>query len=387
MILVGVSIFAINSCKKNVGSTDLLADPVIIPSSTLEIDVLDAATKDSLAGFTLTVTDPGNKTVIANATGDRHYLVKIPYNSPVGNYQVLISKLGFVTETRTVAISSLIRTSNLNIPSIVQMTKSAPPVTLDLSKGGSIPIASTVGATGPPAASLSMPAGTVVTRADGSIETAAISIAATNMAPANFPSASGDVVISALPPANGSIPMKSLNFAPDGLQFSKGLVVGMYIGDALAGLSTSEAQGVIANMKLDNSSGGKPSEFDHFSHDTAYFKIYHFSSYDFNTGYKLHKKSEEETSIEAPVVQCNQPITGKLAKKIRHQSALLCRLLGLIQAEFQTTVDTDLNKEAIPGAKWNITVTGVSISVGFPIPTGVVSVNYDFITCHNQGGN
>jgi len=402
MILIGVSIFAINSCKKSVGSTDLLADPVIIPQSVLEINVLDALNKDSLAGFTLTVTDPKNITVIANATADRKYLVPIHYNAAVGDYQIVISKLGFVTETRTMTVSSLIKTFSLNIPTTVQMTKSAQPVTLTLATGGKIPIASSAGAIGPPVASLTMPAGTIVTRADGSIETAAISIAATNMAPANFPSTSGDVVLSSLPPANGSVPMKSLNFAPDGLRFDKGLIVGMYIGDALAGLSPSEVSGVLAKMTLDNK--GEKIPVDHLSpaKDSAFFKIFHFSSYDFDLGYKLHKKSEEETSVDVSATatfQCNQPVTGKLSKRFMHQSAMLCKLLGLKVTVLQTSVDNDVYKDAIPGAKWVITATvhtvtydildanGNSSNVDYPIPTGVMSINYDFITCHNQGGN
>jgi len=401
LVLVGASIFAINSCKKNVGPTDLLADPIIVPKSTLEISVLDATSKDSMAGFTIAVTDPAGK--LTTATVDKKYTFNNVTLS--GNYTVIVSKTGFITENKVINVA-LVANSSMFIPSSILLAKAAAPVVVDSKLGGQIQIAADLNnTTAKPAAKLGMDPGTEV-KLNG-VVVASPSIAATYVPSSSFVDKSGAMTATDLP-TTGSVPLKSMNFQPDGMTFSKPLKISLYVGDVLAGLTGTELDEAKAGITFDNvHSDGTveaiPVKSFNAAGDTAYFFISHFSTWELKLPINAVVQTKTFGSWRSlKFANCNAPAEEEdIEEYIEENAPMFVKVMGWGGASrYYFPMRTHISKLAIPGFKWNIKwrseyityklkkkSTGAVAPRIYKVATNVGEIVYDFTSCHNQGGN
>jgi len=401
LVLVGASIFAINSCKKNVGPTDLLADPIIVPKSTLEISVLDATSKDSVAGFTVAITDPKGK--LTTVTVDKKYTFNNVTES--GNYTVIVSKTGFLTENKVINVA-LVANSSMFIPSSILLAKAAAPVVVDSKLGGQIAIqASLDNPTAKPAAKLAMDPGTVVML--NGVAVASPSIAATYVPSSSFVDKSGAMQATDLP-KTGSVALKSMNFQPDGMTFSKPLKISLYVGDVLAGLTGTDLDEAKAGITFDNvHADGKveavPVTSFNAAGDTAYFFITHFSTWELQLPKNAVLQSKSFGDWRSlKFAKCNEPADEEdVEEYIEENAAMFTKVMGWGgKTRYYFPVRTIIKKTALPGFKWNIKwrservtyklknkKTGAIEPRVYKIATNVGEIVYDFTSCHNQGGN
>jgi len=400
LLLVAASIFAINSCKENVGPTDLLAVPTIVPVSSIELEVYNSKS-DSLKGYDVEIKDPSGKITKLTDQQKSKIIISDVVNGP---YTLKVSKgnetsTEFYLPEEIKIVVSIPAGTSIVFPAFVMLTKANPFVKIDPTVGGALNFGTpVVGAAPLPTATIAP--GTVVTDAAGNVVTD-LKISATPVAPSNLvDKKTGDVQIEA--PSAGAKVAKSIEFLPSGLQFTKPIRIGIFVGDIIEGLDAAEALEVVQGLDLSTESAGKAPEFIGMSDDgkTAFFDIYHFSSYNLKLPYELFEDNQEILEWHDVVVPCNTKLKASASYKreyLRGTKATLAAT-GNGNTDINFLFEELIEELEVPGSRWNLrwryVVKRFKVKhkskgeVGiFDYVSGKLVVQKTLTPCHNQGGN
>ncbi len=422
-------------CRKNVGPAELSPTPIPkVPVHQIIVAAFDAKENDSLAGFNVKVVSP---------TGTNDYVMtgkKYTINDvKTGKYIITVSKSGYVETTKDYDINLPDMTLDFSMLTRLYITKASTPVAVAMTGGATTTAMAinvstdgnnTPGATTKPAeAKMTLPAGTEIRLADGSIPTS-LAIVATpviseaasavdngsNTGPITAPSE--DALLNGLG--------KSMNFQPSGLTLSKPLKIAMYVGDILekgtqfASINAQKKKGLVfVNVAKDGTKETiKPmTGMEHIA-DTVYFEINHFSTWDMLPDYMVKTRMDDLNVPEYFNYGSKQSDCGKPLGLINSLTGFLDAyevvedevfnnvvnnyiIFGFAKA-FALKTKIIMKSEPVTGYKvvsvpkvrkerWKFTnkptynvlpANGIELS----FLTEEVTVGYNTIKCHNVGG-
>lgn len=412
LAVVVIALGIAGGCRRNSGITDLVINPPKeLGECKIIICALNTSTSDSLSGFTLNIKTP-NDQITKTVTGNKFVL----YDPVSGSYSVIASLNGFVTNTTNfnIILPKDERTGFVADQSI-QLTKAAPAVSITADLGGTITVKTdSENNSSPAVATVSVPSGTQFTMADGT-HPAFINMTVTNIQPSSELSPS-EVVngvktleMKGVDLAHQKVLVKNLDFQPEGVTFSKPLMIGINISDVFPStMSQSEKTAHQNDLTIDNVSEDGSVEShspDHFSSDRsiAYFKITHFS--DWTLVFKSVTMTFEKyfySPLQTKSGLCGEPLTGRFEYVAHYLSSdpgnvYLTWLITKQSGDVVYKVVENFNRRAVPGysitatwqcliAEWRLTdqKTGISRLVDIPVKGNKVTLSYHL--CHNQGG-
>jgi len=392
LVLVGASIFAINSCKKNVGPTDLLAQPIVVPTSSIVVSVFNSATTDTLTGSTVTVSGPSSLT--ATVVGKKYVVSNVKVS---GAYTLTVTNTGFLPESKVINVNVLGNVSTLYSADI-QLTQSAAPVTVVGAKGGVIPVKYSLGSS-VGVGQVVMQKATTITQSDNTT-VASVSIAATNIPLAQkFDPATG-AYSTDIPTSGTAKALKTIDFQPSGLKFSKPLRVALYVGDIFVGLDAATIATLKNNFTFENNGTVLPVVAWSAAGDSAYFDVPHFSRWEFKVGIVINDVNTYFTVAFTSNAPCNADLNQSFANVLQaslpdYTSIGLFGKRGLKLVTKFSFLDA---YSAVPGFSISNqhkqrhrvlrpSIKGISVNESVDVPTNDFQDGLIYSSCHNQGGN
>jgi hypothetical protein len=414
LVVLAAVVASIGSCRKNSGNTDLVIVPPKLPGlRQLVVSVLNSSTQDSLTGYTLHIKSPSGESD-QSVTGTR-YVIK---NPEVGTYTLTATLSGFVSQSQSVKVAAIAdETIGYTLQAGFFLTKSAPVVAVTTTSGGTVTVKEDVEQpSSPVVATVNIPANIVYTMPDGS-KPATVNISVTNVpvaaetAPVEVVNGVSEVQMTKVDLVAGDkIPLKTLDLQPEGLTFSKPMMVDMNIADLYppqmsVAEKTKRQAGLVLSYVHQDGTVEKVVP-DHFSADrnTAYFNITHFSKWIIvNEHVKLKYVSSSDSPLQVKTAGCGEALSGFFEYESRYKFLdpaypWLSWVITRGTNDLVYGIMEDYSKSAIPGysqtATWKCTLEKwqvidmddtMSSNHYVIIPTNGI-LDFSTSLCHNQGG-
>ncbi len=416
-IMITIVVFAIAivfSCRKNTDDGAAIIEQANKPGvRELIISALNPGIQDTLAGFNLSITMP-NRKLDTMVTGKR-LVIK---NLVAGKYNGCVTKTGYICDSISVVV---VLPSKSNVSLFLSQTallpKAANPVVVSTSVGSSIPVSTSADVpSSPVVATVTVPAGIVVTMPDGSKPTT-ISLSATNLptenqiTPVNMVNGVPTVEAQPLGVSNGQIVLKTIDLQPEGITFNIPMIVELNISDMYpasmdATFKAARQNALTLNYIRKDGTIEKISP-DHFSADRgiAYFKITHFSEWNLvNSNLTMTKVTTGFAAEKNVISDCGKGLTGSFTNTIHYpygtgSDPYLPWLITSIAADVNYTVTANYDIPPVSGkqvtAHWSCIIETWELKDSTPggvpkrtllIPAAGSSVTATYADCHNQGG-
>ena len=408
LAVIVAAVVIIGSCRKNSGSTDLIIVPPPVPGiRALTFSALNSSTQDSLTGYSLHIKSPSG-TSDQNVAGTS-YTIK---NPEAGVYTFTATLNGFIAATRDVIVVLPTKeTASLLLNASVLLTKSAPSVAITAAMGGVVTVKEDVEQPAAPViASVSVPANTVFTLADGS-KPATVNISVTNLptaaaaAPVEIVNGQQETALKEMDIVNNGLAVKKLDLQPQGLTFSKPMVISMYIGDMYPGMTvaekTADQTGLVFDYKRQDGTVETVNP-DHFSlnRDTIFFQISHFSDWQLSISYLKLVSTETWSPLQTVTSDCGAGIPSfSYSTSFQYTNSLFSLVLRLLvmNGYLLTTYVDNVNIPAVPGytvtATWQTKLNKIDVTntkngqqVTFYLFKKESKTDKTYNICHNQGG-
>lgn len=397
--LVGAFVFAIDSCKKNVESIELLQDPTataITPADSVYVTVLNSSTSTSLTDADVTLKDPlGTTTPVKFVNGVLAMKV-----STSGDYTLVAKKENFLDATKTFTISLTSGQSSKTNVSLVLVPIVKTTSAVNLVSGTQFTVATNNVVTVSPGEEVTVPTSTGT-----EVKTDNVNITASYYSSETCKDPSTDVYVAGQPDEDGGKVLKSIVFEPSGAKFKKGIEVKVYIGDVIAGLDEKTAKSIASEITLSNNGEAIAQSTPYESGDYVYFKINHFSRFHLRLPLKVEKVGEGYSDWYTITSACNKPVAYNGYFRIAYNQGTMISLFQLGRGNLPLVyyVRNTIKKDVFAGIRWQIKWRVKTnkynlyfynwykkdqkvLITSFETYTGASQILYGFLSCHNQGG-
>ena len=417
LVLCGIALMAIHSCKKSPVPPDPNLDVPV--TRQLVISALNAFSTDSIGQFSVAITTP-TTTVNLVATGNTVVIKDIVS----GTYIVTISKTGYVTSnpsTVNVVVPTDAKTS-LIVNESVGLVKSAPAVVVSSTSSVVTTISTksnTDVASSAVVANTTVAPATVFTLLDGT-KPATVSISVSNVpvnsqvVPIMNVGGVNEVQVTGIDITKDQIPVKTLDLQPEGMTFDKPMIIDMYIGDLyppnLPSADKIEKQKGLTLNYVRKDGTVEVLTPDHFSADgnTVFYKVTHFSKWSLLDNWlSIQYVNTTNSPMQSQSGTCGFPLAGSFNYTVRYKlmdpaDPYRPWLLTSRSADAVYNVSERYSFPERAGyyvdARWQCNVLNYIMTDRCPgywqqwrtrniaIPEEGQQVKLTYVVCHNQGG-